>query len=108
MTGSPVVLGATLVLAVGTFALRVAGVVLRSRTELSARVEDLLSQGAVVLLVATAATAALLDGRDSAGVARAAGVLVAVVLAWRRAPLVVVVLAAAVTAAGLRALGWAA
>lgn len=108
MTGSPVVLVATLVLAAGTFALRAAGVVLRSRAELSERVEALLSQGAVVLLVATAAAAALLDGRESAGVARAAGVAVAVVLAWRRASLVVVVLAAAATAAGLRALGWAA
>jgi hypothetical protein len=38
-------------------------------------------------------------------VARPAGVLVGLVLAWRRAPFLLVVVAAAVTAAGLRLLG---
>ncbi|HEX7746127.1 MAG TPA: AzlD domain-containing protein, partial [Micromonosporaceae bacterium] len=44
-------------------------------------------------------------GGAFAGVARPVGVLVGVVLAWRRAPFVVVVIAAAVTAAGLRLAG---
>jgi hypothetical protein len=38
-------------------------------------------------------------------VARPAGVLVGVLLAWRRAPLILVVVAAAVTAAALRLAG---
>jgi hypothetical protein len=40
-----------------------------------------------------------------AGMARPAGVAVGAVLAWRRAPFVVVVFAAAAVAAGLRLLG---
>ena len=60
---------------------------------------------ATVLLVALAVTSAVADGREPADLARPIGVLVAGVLAWRRAPFVVVVLAAAGTAAGLRLLG---
>lgn len=96
---------ATLVLGAGTFAFRFAGPVLRTRFELSARVEKLMSVSAVVLLAALVATAALLEGGAFAGWARPAGVAVGGVLAWRRAPFVVVVVAAAATAAGLRLLG---
>lgn len=96
---------AAVVLGAGTFAFRFAGPVLRSRFELSVRVEKLMSVSAVVLLGALVATAALLEGGEFAGYARPAGVAVGGVLAWRRAPFVAVVLAAAATAAGLRLLG---
>ena len=65
----------------------------------------LLAAAAVVLLPALVATASLPRDDGFAGSARPAGVLVGGVLAWRRAPFVVVVLAAATTAAGLRLLG---
>jgi hypothetical protein len=55
--------------------------------------------------VALVATAALADGRSFAGIALPAGVLAGGVLAWRKAPFVLVVVAAALVAAGLRALG---
>jgi branched-subunit amino acid transport protein len=93
------------VLGVGTFAFRFAGPLLRSRVELSARTEKLMAVAAVVLLAALVGTSALLDGDEFAGIARPAGVLVGGVLAWRKAPFVVVVIAAAATAAGLRLLG---
>lgn len=96
---------AVLALGVGTFAFRFAGPVLRARVELSPHVERLAAMAAVVLLGALVATSALLDGAEFAGVARPAGVVVGGVLAWRRAPFVVVVVAAAATAAGLRLLG---
>ncbi|ADB30651.1 branched-chain amino acid transport [Kribbella flavida DSM 17836] len=99
------VLGAVLVLAAGTFAMRVAGPLMRSRFELPDRVQQMLGTAAVVLLTALVATAALTDGDGHAGIARPAGVLVGGVLAWRRAPFVLVVVSAAVTAAGLRLLG---
>jgi hypothetical protein len=60
---------------------------------------------AAALLAALAGTAALTDAGVFAGVARPAGVAVGAVLAWRRAPFIVVVVAAAATAAGLRLLG---
>ncbi|MFE9604682.1 AzlD domain-containing protein [Streptomyces hokutonensis] len=94
-----------LALAVGTYAFRLVGPVLHGRVELSARVQELLSAGAVVLLVALLATGALTEGGEFAGWARPAGVLVGGVLAWRRAPFVVVVLGAAGVTAALRLAG---
>lgn len=94
-----------LVLAVGTYAFRLVGPALHGRVELPARVQELLSAGAVVLLVALLATGALTEGGGFAGWARPAGVLVGAVLAWRRAPFAVVVLGAAVATAALRAAG---
>lgn len=96
---------ALLVLAGGTFAIRAAGPLLRDRVELSERFTELLSTGATVLLVALMATAAVLDGHRFAGVALPAGVLVGGVLAWRKAPFVVVVIVAAASTAGLRLMG---
>lgn len=105
MTGSTSLVLAAVLLSVGTFAFRFAGPALRTRFELPPGVERLLAIAAVVLLTALVGTASLLDGHHFAGFARAAGVGVGGVLAWRKAPFVVVVLGAAATAAGLRLLG---
>ncbi|MEV5432878.1 AzlD domain-containing protein [Streptomyces sp. NPDC052701] len=94
-----------LVLAAGTYAFRLAGPLLHGRVRLPERARELLSAGAVVLLVALLATGALTEGGGFAGWARPAGVLAGGVLAWRRAPFAVVVLGAAVTTAALRAAG---
>ena len=105
MSNPGLVLIAVLVLAVGTFSLRIAGPLLRTRFEMPERAEKLMSAAAVVLLAALVATAALTDGHGTAGIARPVGVLVGGVLALRRVPFVLVVVAAAATAAGLRLLG---
>ncbi|MET9002218.1 AzlD domain-containing protein [Amycolatopsis sp. NPDC004169] len=96
---------ATAVLAAGTFAFRFAGPALRSRVKLTPRVERLMALAAVVLLAALVAVSALTEGHGFAGIARPAGVLVAGVLAWRKAPFALVVVAAAATAALLRLAG---
>lgn len=118
---------AILLLAAGTYAFRVAGPLLRARMVAAAarraaagggpgataegevalppRVTELMSTAATVLLFALIATAALTDGGGFAGVALPAGVLTGGLLAWRRAPFVLVVIVAAGVAAGLRALG---
>ncbi len=96
---------AVVVLGAGTFALRLAGPVLRARVEPSPRVERLLAVSVAVLFAALVATATLLEEHGFAGPARPAGVAVAGVLAWRKAPFVIVVLAPAATTAGLRLLG---
>ncbi|MGJ5890408.1 AzlD domain-containing protein [Streptomyces niveiscabiei] len=101
---SPTVV-AILALALGTYAFRLTGPLLHGRVALPARVQELLSAGAVVLLVALLATGALTEGGGFSGWARPLGVLVGVGLAWRRAPFVVVVLGAAGTSAVLRGLG---
>jgi branched-subunit amino acid transport protein len=91
-------------LAVGTYAMRLAGPLLRSRITLSETVKRYLSLSAVALLAALIATAALVEHDGFAGVARASGVGVGAILAWRRLPFVVVVVAAAATAALIRLL----
>lgn len=92
-------------LAVGTFAFRVAGPLLRGRLRIPPGTEKLLAIGAIVLLTALVAVSTFTEAGEFAGVARPAGVLVGGVLAWRRAPFVLVVVAAAATAALLRLLG---
>lgn len=96
---------AVAVLAGGTYLIRLSGLVLRRSVVIPARVSRLLDLGAVALLVAVAATGALIEGVGFAGWARPAGVALGALAAWRRLPLVVVVLLAAGSTAGLRALG---
>jgi branched chain amino acid efflux pump len=98
-------IAAIIALGVGTYGMRLGGVLLGGRLKLSATLQRLLPMAAAALLAALAFTAALMADTEFAGVARPAGVLVGGILAWRRAPFVVVVLAAAGTAALLRLAG---
>ena len=98
-------IAAIVALGVGTYGMRLGGVLLRGRLELSGPIRRVLPMAAAALLAALAGTATLMAGTGFAGVARPAGVLVGGLLAWRRAPFVVVVLAAAATAALLRLAG---
>lgn len=92
-------------LAALTYGFRLAGPLLRGRVTVPATAERLFTEAASVLLIALAATSALTAGHGFAGWARPAGVLVAGVLAVRRAPFPVVVLAAATVTALLRLAG---
>jgi branched-subunit amino acid transport protein len=105
VSGSTTLVVAVVALGAGTFAFRFAGPLLRTRVRVGPRAERLLTVASVVLLTALVATAAVLEGEVFAGFARPAGVAVGGLLAWRKAPFVVVVLAAAATAATLRLLG---
>jgi branched-subunit amino acid transport protein len=105
VTASTPLFAAVIALAVGTATLRFAGSSLRTRIDLPPRLESVLAVSTVVLFAALIATAALLDGREFAGVARPVGVAVGGWLAWRGASLIVVVIAAAASTAGLRLLG---
>lgn len=96
---------ALLVLAVGTYGIRLAGIVLRDRLRLPTRVTRLMDLSATALLVALVATAALTADGGFAGWARPAGVAAGALAAWLKAPFVAVVVLAAGVAAGLRALG---
>jgi branched-subunit amino acid transport protein len=96
---------AIVALGAGTYTMRLAGVLMRERLELSAGLQRLLPMAAAALLAALAATAALTEDAGFAGIARPSGVAVGALLAWRRAPFVVVVVAAAATAAVLRLAG---
>jgi uncharacterized membrane protein len=104
-TSVPALLVGIAALAVGTYAFRFAGPVLAARWTLPGRLQQLTTAGAVVLLAALVATATFIDDGDLASPARVLGVTVGGVLAWRKAPFVVVVLAAAATAAVFRLAG---
>ena len=105
MKDTTLVLAGLLTLSAGTFAFRFSGPVLRQRLAFPPWANSLLEAAAVVLLAALVATTALTEGHGFAGPARPAGVLAGGVLAWRKAPFLVVVLAAAAVTAVLRLLG---
>jgi branched-subunit amino acid transport protein len=105
MTDSTLLVAGLCVLSAGTFACRLSGHLLRQRITFPPRAEQLLAAGAVVMLAALVATTALTKGHGFAGYARPAGVLAGGVLAWRKAPFLVIVLAAAAVTAGVRLLG---
>jgi branched-subunit amino acid transport protein len=102
---STLVVAAMATLAAGTYALRLSGQVLRARIAFPPRPTRLLEAAAVVMLAALVATTALTQGHGFSGFARPAGVLTGGVLAWRKAPFLVVVAAAAAVTALLRLLG---
>jgi branched-subunit amino acid transport protein len=105
MKDPTLVVAGMLTLSAGTFAFRFSGPALRQRVTFPPWAERLLEAAAVVLLAALVATTALTKGHGFAGLARPAGVLAGGVLAWRKAPFLVVVLAAAAVTAVLRLLG---
>ncbi|WP_376783597.1 hypothetical protein [Corynebacterium variabile] len=57
------------------------------------------------MLVAVAATQATYDGQDLTRLSRILGVAVGIVALWRRVPMLLAVLLAMATTAGLRLLG---
>ncbi len=105
MIGTGPLVLAVLVLSAGTFLLRVAGPVIDAAGVLTASRQALLQRAALALLCALAVTSTLLEDGGFAGLARPLGFLAGGAVAWRRGPLVVVVLVAALTTALLRALG---
>ncbi|WP_067828807.1 AzlD domain-containing protein [Nocardia inohanensis] len=92
-------------LALGTFALRFAGPMLRNRVKVSPRAIRLMEIASVVLLTALVVTTLVPTGHSPVGLALPAGVLVAAVLAWRKTHILLVLAAAAGTTAALRYLG---
>jgi branched-subunit amino acid transport protein len=97
----------TVLLALGavSYGLKAVGPVLAGGRELGPRTRRILDLVAVPLLAALILTQTVGDGHRLVADARLPALAVAAVLVWRRAPFLVVVLAAAGTAALLRALG---
>ncbi|HFG7779434.1 TPA: AzlD domain-containing protein [Salmonella enterica subsp. enterica serovar Typhimurium] len=92
-------------LSAGTYLMRLGGAKLGSRLALSERSQALLSDAATVLLFSVALATTFYEGEHFAGMARVLGVGFAVFLAWRKIPLIVVIIAAAVVTALLRLAG---
>jgi branched-subunit amino acid transport protein len=97
--------GVLIALAAGIYAQKAIGPVLLGERQLPARVERLLALVAVPLLAALIVVQTLVAGERLVVDARLPALAVAAVCVWQKAPFLVTVLAAAATAAGLRALG---
>jgi branched-subunit amino acid transport protein len=86
----------------GCYALKLAGLSVPPRVLENARIQRIAELLPIALLSALIGTQTFADGRSLSIDARFAGLLVAIVLVWRRAPFLVVVFGAAATAALLR------
>ena len=93
-----------LALAAGSYALKAVGPLLLGGRQPSAPVARMLALVAVPLLAALIVVQTIGDGRHIVLDARIPALAVAVLCAWRGAPFLVTIVAAALTAAGLRAL----
>ncbi|WP_455814342.1 AzlD domain-containing protein [Pseudomonas graminis] len=105
MANNTLIIGGIVMLAAGTWLMRFAGATLGNRMALSENARKLLSDAATTLLFAVALGNTFYEGAQFAGIARVAGVTVAVLLAWRKTPLILVILAAALVTALLRLAG---
>jgi branched chain amino acid efflux pump len=94
---------AVLVGSFGCYALKLAGLSVPPRWLENARVQRIAELLPIALLSALIGTQTFATGRHLEIDARFAGLLVAIVLVWRKAPFLLVVFAAAATAALLRA-----
>lgn len=107
MTNITLIIAGIALLSVGTYLMRFGGARLGNKLALSERSHALLSDAATTLLFAVALAATLYEGEHFAGMARVLGVMFALFLAWRKMPLIVVILSAAVVTALLRLAGMA-
>jgi hypothetical protein len=97
---------AVLTLCGAAYALKAAGALAASRAPEGAGLGDRLEVLVVPVLAGLIAVQTFGDGKTLVLDGRAAAMLVAAVLLWRRVPLLVVALAAGGTAASLHALGF--
>lgn len=95
--------GLVLGLAAAAYAFKFAGLVLIGSRQLPAALERCLALVPAALLAALIVNDTFADGNHLVLDERAAGVAVAAIAAWRRAPFIVVVALATATAAVLRA-----
>ena len=93
------------ILSLGTYLMRLGGAKLGSRLALSERSPALRSDAATGQQFSGALATTFYEGEHFAGMARVLGVGFAVFLAWRKLPLIVVIVAAAVVTALLRMAG---
>lgn len=105
MTETMKIIAGLALLSLGTYLMRLAGAKLGNRLVLSESSKLTLADAATVLLFSVAIATTFYENEHFAGIARVAGVAVAVLLAWRKVPLIIVIFVAAFITAGLRYFG---
>lgn len=93
------------ILVMGSYAFRLSGPYLRQHFPNIAEFESLSNELTLILLFSLAITAALFEAGEFSGIARICSFLLAAYLAYKRVPLLIIVILASTTAALLRLLG---
>ena len=94
-----------LLLAAAAYSFKVLGLIVIGRRQLPSTLERCLALITAALIAALVVTDTFGDGKDLVIDARAAGVAAAALAAWRRAPLIVVIVVGAAVTATVRQLG---
>jgi branched-subunit amino acid transport protein len=94
-----------LLLAAAAYSFKVLGLIVIGRRQLPSTLERCLALIPAALIAALIVNDTFADGKDLVIDARAAGVGAAAVAAWRRAPLIVVIVVGAAVTATVRQLG---
>jgi branched-subunit amino acid transport protein len=94
-----------LLLAAAAYGFKVLGLIVIGRRQLPLTLERCLALIPAALIAALIVNDTFADGKDLVLDARAAGVAVAALAAWRRAPLIVVIVLGAAVTATVRQLG---
>lgn len=105
MTETMKILAGLALLSGGTYLMRLAGAKLGNRLTFSETAKSLLSDAATVLLFSVAIATTFYENDHFSGIARVTGVAVAVFLAWRKVPLIAVIIISAAITATLRQFG---
>ena len=94
-----------LLLAAAAYSFKVLGLIVIGRRQLPATLERCLALIPAALIAALIVNDTFAEGKDLVIDARAAGVAAAALAAWRRAPLIVVIVVGAAVTAAIRQLG---
>ncbi|MCH7378344.1 MULTISPECIES: AzlD domain-containing protein [Acinetobacter] len=94
------------VLALGTYLIRYSGFYLANRMTFKEHHKQLLADSACVLLFTLAVFNTLFSEAHFSGISKIVGVAVALIFAWKKCSLIVVILAAMLITATLRYLGF--
>ena len=94
------------VLALGTYLIRYSGFYLANRIEIKEHHKQLLADSACVLLFTLAVFNTLFTETHFSGISKIIGVSVAIIFAWKRYSLIVVILVAMLITAMLRYFGF--
>ncbi|SUW63856.1 Predicted membrane protein [Buttiauxella agrestis] len=105
MTETMKILAGLALLSCGTYLMRLAGAKLGNRLVFSETAKSLLSDAATVLLFSVAIATTFYENDHFSGIARVTGVAIAVFLAWRKVPLIAVIIISAAITATLRQFG---
>lgn len=104
LNNSLVLLG-ILLLAIGTYMIRYSGLYLSSRMQFTTSQQQMMSDSACILLFALAIQSTLFSEANFSGLSKIVGVFVAVIFAWKKYSLIVVIFVAVFTTALLRYIG---